>query len=356
MADNDFEKTETPTPRRREEARQEGNVARSSDLTAACILLASVLLLYLSGRRMMECMSLLLKRFLMPDQMSNPTRIDGIGADLALAGKMVVETMWPLVLGIVVVALVATLGQVGFLFTTKPLQPNFGRMSPLRGVKNLVDIRAGVRLVMGLAKIVAIAAVAAIVIVGDIPQIITLAELETKPIFTAAADLVFALGIKLSLLLLLLAMFDFAFQKWQRERDLRMTKQDVKEELKRMEGDPLIKHRRARVARQLALQRIGHAVPKADVVVTNPTHYAVALNYDSKAMKAPKVTAKGADYLATRIRQLAAVHGVPMIERRELAQAMYKTVEVGQEVPPQYYGAIAEILAYVYRLGGLRSA
>ena len=356
MAENDFERTEAPTPRRREEARQEGNVARSSDLTAASILLASVLLLYLGGRRLMEGMSLLLTRLLMTDPATNPTRPDDIGADVALAGKMLVESMWPLVLGIVVVALAATLGQVGFLFTTKPLQPNFARMSPLRGIKNLVDIRAGVRLVMSLAKIMVIAAVAAVVIAGDIPQIITLAELETKPIFTAAAGLVFTLGVKLGLLLLLLAAFDYAFQKWQRERDLRMTKQDVKEELKRMEGDPLVKQRRTRVARQLALQRIGHAVPKADVVVTNPTHYAVALNYDSKTMKAPKVTAKGADYLAMRIRQLAAAHGVPMVERRELAQAMYKTVEVGQEVPPQYYGAVAEILAYVYRLGGRRSA
>ena len=188
------------------------------------------------------------------------------------------------------------------------------------------------------------------------PRIISLAGLETKPMFSAAAGLVFSLGVKLALLLLFLAIADFAFHRWQRERDLRMTRQDVKEELKRMEGDPLIRQRRTRVARQLALQRIGHTVPGADVVVTNPTHYAVALKYDSASMHAPKVVAKGADFLAMRIRQLAALHGVPLVERKELAQAIYNTVEVGREVPPQFYNAVAEILAYVYRLGARQTA
>jgi flagellar biosynthetic protein FlhB len=146
------------------------------------------------------------------------------------------------------------------------------------------------------------------------------------------------------------------FQSWKREQDLRMSKHEVKEEMKRMEGDPLVKQRRTRVARQLALQRIGQAVPKADVVVTNPTHFAVALKYDNQSMRAPKVVAKGADFMAMRIRQLAVANGVPLVERKELARALYRTVEIGQEIPPEFFNAVAEILAYVYRLSGKRSA
>ena len=158
------------------------------------------------------------------------------------------------------------------------------------------------------------------------------------------------------MVLLVLGLLDYAFQRWQHEKDLRMSKQEVKEDMKRMEGDPLVKQRRTRIARQLALQRIGQAVPKADVVVTNPTHFSVALKYDSKTMTAPKVVAKGADFLAMRIRQIALANGVPLVERKEIAQALYKSVEVGQEVPPQLYNAVAEVLAYVYRLGGRKTA
>ena len=209
---------------------------------------------------------------------------------------------------------------------------------------------------MSVGKIAIIISLAGFVIAQEMPRILVLAELETTAMFKASVGLVFSLAVKLALLLVLLAVLDYVYQRWQHERDLLMTKQEVKEEMKRMEGDPLIRQRRTRVARQLALQRIGHAVPQADVVVTNPTHFAVALRYESGRMKAPKVVAKGADYLAMRIRQLAAAHDVPLVERRELAQAMYRSVEVGQEVPPQFYNAVAEILAYVYRLKGKQAA
>jgi flagellar biosynthetic protein FlhB len=183
-----------------------------------------------------------------------------------------------------------------------------------------------------------------------------LAELEMMRMFSAACALVYALAVKLAVILLLLAFLDWAYQRWQRERDLRMSKQEIKEEYKRMEGDPLIKQRRARVARQLAMQRISQAVPKADVIVTNPTHFSIALQYDPKTMKSPKVVAKGADFMAMRIRQIAAIHGIPLVERKPLAQALYKSVEVGQEVPSQFYAAVAEVLAYVYRLSGRKTA
>lgn len=356
MAETGFEKTEDPTPRRLEEARRDGNVARSADLSAACVLLAAMLLLYAMGGRLAIGLRRVVAHALGAEPGANPTRADDVAQVLAFNGRIVMVAVGPLVLGLAVVALAATVGQVGFLVTARPLQPNFARMSPARGLRNLVDVRAGVRLVMSLAKVLLIAAVAALASAAQMPRVLALAELEPAPMVAAAAEIVFTVGVRLALLLLLLALLDYAFQRWQRQRDLRMTRQEVKEELRRMEGDPLVRQRRTRVARELAMQRIGHVVPRADVVVTNPTHFAVALRYDSATMRAPRVVAKGADLLAQRIRQLATLHGVPLVERRELARAIYAHVAIGQEVPPEYYGAVAEVLAYVYRLSGRRSA
>ncbi|MEE9211581.1 MAG: flagellar biosynthesis protein FlhB [Phycisphaeraceae bacterium] len=357
MAENEFEKTEAPTPRRRQEAREEGNVARSTDLTAACVLLGVILLLHQLGRHvLLGGLKTTVEVMLRGEHAANLTRADDLGPMAAFAGWQLVVFVGPLLVAIAAVALLASVSQVGFLLTLKPLQPRFSKLSPIKGVKNLVGARAVMRLAMSIGKIVIIAAVSIAVIVSDIPQILLLPGMDAIPAFAAAASLVFSLALKLAALLLVLALLDYAFQRWQRERELKMTKQEVKEELKRMEGDPLIKHRRTRVARQLALQRIAHTVPTADVVVTNPTHYAVAMRYESAAMTAPKVVAKGADFLAMRIRQIAIANGVPLVERKDLARALYTTVEVGQEVPPQFYSAVAEILAYVYRLGGRKSA
>lgn len=352
MADNDFEKTEDPTPRRRQEAREEGNIARSTDLTAALTLLAAVLLLHVFGMRLLTSMRLSIETMLTAGLSDNPTRPDDVTGSMSYAVHMAVAGAAPFVLSLMAVTLLAAVGQVGFLFTGKPLVPRFSKLNPLEGAKRLVDARAAIRLLMSVGKVFIIIGVAAWVIADDLPAILLLTNLEIQQLLPAAGSLVFALSLKLAVLLLVLAIFDFAFQRWQRERDLRMSKHEVKEEMKRMEGDPMVKQRRSRVARQLALQRIGQQVPGADVVVTNPTHYAIALRYDSETMKAPKVIAKGADFLAMRIRQIAVANGVPLVERKELARALYRAVEPGDEVPPQFYSAVAEILAYVYRLSG----
>ncbi len=356
MAETDQERTEAPTQRRRDEKRQEGQVAKSQDLTAALSLLAASLLLWALGLRMLSSMRQTMASMLSGEQSMNVARADDVSHVMVYTGTRLAEASGPLLLALAVVVLLAAMGQVGVLITGKPLEPNLTKLSPLKGFKNLFDARAGMRLVMNLAKTAVIALVGVVVITSQMPRILLLTTLEPLPMFKGACELVFSLSIALAVVLLVLGVADYAFQRHQRERDMRMTKQEVKDELKRMEGDPLVKQRRARVARQLALQRIGQAVPKADVVVTNPTHFAIALRYDRETMTAPKVVAKGADYMAMRIRQIAAANGVPMVERKELARAMYRVVEVGQEVPPQFYGAVAEILAYVYRLSGRRSA
>lgn len=356
MAENDFEKTEDPTPRRRQEARQDGNVAKSMDLTAACTLLAGVVLLDVFGRRVLGGMKTALELMLAGSHASNPTRADDVATLAGFSGHVLVTSLFPLMLSVMAVALVVTVGQVGFMLTTKPLTPNFNKISPLRGAKNLFNARGGVRLIMSLLKVAVIAALSIYIIVYDLPAIVHLSRLSAVQAFAAACELVYALAIKLAVLLMVLAVIDYAFQKWQHERELKMSKHEVKEEMKRMEGDPMVKQRRARVARQLAMQRIAQSVPKADVIVTNPTHFAVALQYDAQDMRAPKVIGKGADFMAMRIRQIAALHGIPIVERKPLAQALYRSVEIGQEIPPEHYAAVAEILAYVYRLSGRKSA
>lgn len=325
-------------------------------MTAAVSLLAAVILLDLFGLRVLESMKLSVESMIGQGFAANPTRPDDVGALMAYGGRLAVAALAPITLCIAAVALLASLMQVGLLFTFKPLTPNLNKLNPVNGVKQLVDGRAGMRLVMSVAKFGLIAAVAGIVIWLDMPQILGLAWLEPLQLFAASAALIYDLALKLAALLLVLAVLDLAYQRWKHEQDLKMTKEEVKDEMKRMEGDPLVKQRRARVARQLAMQRIASAVPHADVVVTNPTHFAIALKYDAATMTAPRVVAKGADFMAMRIRQIAIANGVPLVERKELARAMYRSVEVGQEVPPEFYGAVAEILAYVYRISGRQAA
>ncbi len=356
MPDSHFEKTEAPTPRRRSEARRDGNIARSTDLVAACALLGGIVLLHLFGVHVMTELKVMFESMLSPSAFSNPTRPGDVAMITAQAGRTLFLAVAPLVLGVTAVALLVTVGQVGFVLTTKPLEPNLGKLSPLRGLSNIFSARSGMRLVMSLAKIALILAVAGWSIHKELPRVIVLCELDVLPMFAVMCEIVYTVALKLAAVLLLLALLDYAFQRWQHTRDLRMSKQEVKEELKRMDGDPLIKQRRTRVARQLALQRIGQDVPKADVVVTNPTHFSIALRYDSDKESAPRVVAKGADFLAMRIRQIAIANDIPLVERKELARALYSEVEVGQVIPPQYYAAVAEILAYVYRLSGRKTA
>lgn len=352
MAENDFERTEPATPRRREEARQEGNVARSPDLTAAIGLLAAILLLQMVGGRMFAHMRRAAEAMLSGMIDGNPTRPDDIVQLGTYTGSALAMILAPIILSILLVGVMATVAQVGMLVTVKPLIPSLGKVSPLRGIKNMFNARAAVRFVMSIGKIMIIALVAGIVIYFDLSRIVHVGELEPAQAFAASGEVVFSLALKLAALLLVLAIIDYTYQRWQRERDLRMSRHDIKEEMKRMDGDPLVRQRRARVARQLAMQRIAQAVPRADVVVTNPTHFAVALKYDNETMRAPKVIAKGADYMAMRIRQIAALHEIPIVERKALAQALYRSVEIGREIPPEHYAAVAEILAYVYRISG----
>ena len=346
------EKTEAPTARRLREAREEGNVARSTDLTAALMLLASIVLLYMLSTRLFEAMTAVLHRLLSSVDAGNPTRADDLGSIASYLMGLMGWTVLPLLIAVAGVGMLVTAGQTGLMLTGKPIAPKFSRINPLSGVKRLVDARAMIRLVMSLGKVIIISTVATVMIMMEIDAIAALPSMTIGAATATAAHMTFMLAIKLAALLVILALLDFAFQKYQHTKDMRMTKQEVRQEMKDMDGDPLMKQRRARVARQLAMQRMAQAVPNADVVITNPTHLSIALRYDSENMAAPKVLAKGADFMAMRIRQIATANGIPLVERKPLARALYSSVEVGDEVPEEHYAAVAEILAYVYRLSG----
>ena len=350
MAEDDGDKTEAPTPRRRQQAEERGQVARSQDLVAAALIVGSMVLLNHFGTGVMTvCRSLLVDSFDSLSDLSPTSAVERLARGVVLSGR----AMWPLLAGLVAIAVVGNVAQVGLKFNPQKLQPNLAALNPLKGAGRLFGAgRNPMKFAMNLAKLAVICLVAWWAVNGRIPQILEAQSLSHEQVLRLGMEVVYAIAMKIGMALLVLALIDFGLQKWKHERDLRMTKQEVKDEMRSMEGDPKIKQRRRQIAMQIAGKRLKKDVPTADVVVTNPTEYAVALKYDGDAMRAPRVIAKGQGQMALRIRQIAIEAGVPILERKPLARALYKLVEVGQEIPEQFYSAVAEILAYVFELTG----
>jgi flagellar biosynthetic protein FlhB len=350
MAEDNGDKTEAPTPRRRQEARDQGNIARSADLTAAMLLVGITLLISFSGTRIIDAL-----RKLVESGLSGQLTLNGI-RDLSplMIGTTthMMVAMLPMLVGTLLIAIFANWLQVGFHPNLKKLQPKFP-FNPITGVKKLFGGGRGpVQMGMNILKLLLVGFVAYTAIAGKIATIVGIANLDVMQIFSLCAGLVYNITLRIGMVLLILSLLDFVYQKWKHEQDLKMTKQEVKDEMKRMDGDPKIKARRRQIQMQQAMKRIQTTVPTADVIVTNPTHFAIALKYDGDKMNAPRVVAKGADFLALKIREIAAEHGIPIIERPPLARALYKLCEVGHEIPEQFYSAVAEILAYVFELSG----
>ena len=351
MAEDFGDKTEAPTPRRREEAREQGQFARSTDLTAAAMLLGFLLLMNSYGPGLVKALQALMTELLSADSLSE-LKTDLVGPTLVRALVVAGGAVAPLLVGAVVIAIVVNLAQVGFFFSGKRLQPNFGVLNPLRGLGRLFKFESLVQLVMSVLKLSLVAAVAWSAVNGRMGEIVLAQDMSYLDGFSLGATLVYSIGVRVALLLFVLAVLDYGYHRYKHEQELRMTKQEVKEEMRRMEGDPKIKQRRRQLAMQMAQKRLAKDVPTADVIITNPTEFAIALKYDSDNMHAPRVVAKGQDLMAKRIREIAIEHGIPIVERKPLARALYKLVEVGQEIPEQFYSAVAEILAYVYELSG----
>jgi flagellar biosynthesis protein FlhB len=352
MAESTGDKTEAPTPRRRQEAREQGNIARSHDLTSSALLIGGLLLMKWFGPGLIWTLRDLVAQELSASSMSN---FSG-----AAAGEQTVHclvrvggALAPLLGGTILIVVVADLAQVGFNFSPQRLAINFSALNPVRGWSKMFSFgQGGLQLLMNLLKVALVGLLAWSALAGRLGQIVSVQRLSFIQIFALGADLVFSIGLRVAVLLLVLAIIDYIYQRVRVEQQIRMTKQEVKDEMRNMEGDPLMKQRRKQIAHQRAMQKLKNDVPKADVVVTNPTHYAVALQYVESKMRAPKLVAKGVDFMAQRIRELAVEAGVPIIERPPLARAIYRMVDVGEEIPEEFYAVVAEVLAYVYELTG----
>lgn len=352
MADDFGDKTEAPTPRRREEAREQGQVAKSTDLVAALSLVTSVYVLGWFGPALASDLQRMMQETFAPDVIGNlsPSSAGPLGLRALSAAALAVA---PIVICVMLAAIFGNLFQVGLHLTPNRLMPKLESLNPLKGAKRLMGgPQAFVGLGFNLLKLGIVGFIGYTAVHNRLPEIVGVQKLDFIQAFGLVASLTYSIALRVAVVLLVIAILDYAWKKFKHERDLRMTKQQVKDEMKRMEGDPMIKHRRRQIAMQMSRDRQKQAVPTADVVVTNPTEYAVALKYDPASGNAPRVVAKGRGLIAAEIRRIAISNGVPILERPPLARALFKLCEVGQEIPEEFYSTVAEILAYVYELTG----
>ncbi len=349
--DDAAEKSHDPTPHRREQAREQGQIARSQDLGNAALLFFSLIVFYAMSGSVAEWFAGHTMQ-----QLGGPAWLE---ADARFASSLW-NSLWyslgpvllPVLLLMAFAAALTQFMQVGWLFLPDKLAPDISRIDPLKGFGRIFSLQGVMRLAFGFLKIGIILIVAYNAVMPERNKVLSLDQLETGPIAMYLFELIFWVSLKIAIALLILAVLDYGFQWWKQEQELKMSQQEMKEEMKQMQGDPMIAARRKQVQRELVMHRLKSDVPKADVVITNPTELAIAVQYDPLTMAAPVVVAKGAGALAQRIRLLALEKGIPIVERKPLAQALYKEVDVGRPIPSQQYAAVAEVLAYVYQLKG----
>ncbi|PLR97263.1 flagellar biosynthesis protein FlhB [Bacillus sp. T33-2] len=342
------EKTEKATPKKRQDSRKKGQVAKSQDVNTAVVLLAVFLFLLFFGKTLFNHLSDLLRHSLQEymhmDLTENSVHVVmlEILQDLALF-------LGPVMLVAMVAGVVANYFQVGFLFSTEAIQMKLEKINPISGFKRIFSMRAVVELLKSILKIAFVGAVTFTVLWTRIDEILTLAQKSAGATIAVLASLTVQMGLYASGALLFLSMLDYLYQKYDFEKSIRMSKQDIKDEYKNSEGDPLIKSKIKQRQREMAMRRMMQEVPKADVVITNPTHYAIALKYDELKSDAPFVVAKGVDFVAQKIKLIAKENEVITVENRPLARSLYSQAEIGDAIPEEFFKAVAEILAYVYR-------
>lgn len=344
------EKTEKATPKKRQDARKKGQVLKSQDVSAAFLLLIIFMFLFFMAPLMQEGLFAFLIQAFERNMLIGTVSIETVM-------KMYTDTiqeMAVILLPILVIAMVAGVGahylQFGFLFTTETLKLDLKKIDPIKGIKKIISVRALVNLVKSLLKVAFLGAVTTAVIWINLEEVLSLAFQSPWETLSTVALLTGVMGIAAAVMLLFIALLDYLYERYEYEKNLKMSKQDIKDEYKNSEGDPLIKSKIKQRQREMAMRRMMQEVPHADVVITNPTHFAIALKYDENSMDAPRVVAKGTDFVAQKIKLIAKEHDVVMVENRPLARAMCDQVEIGQQVPEEFFKAVAEILAYVYRI------
>ena len=356
MAENEdqAQKTEEPTQKKLDDARKKGQVATSKEVNTWFMLFAGTLVVLIAPMGMNKLGSIL-SRFL---SQSHALSVDGPGV-LQLGKATMFDmaaVMGPLFVIFLIAAVASGIVQNGFLISVDKIQPKLENLSLLKGVKRLFSLRSVVEFVKGIMKMTIVGAVAFALIEPEIEHIITAITMAPSDILNLIWGLALRMIAGVCAVVTLIAGFDFLYQKFEFHKSMRMSKQDIKDEMKQSEGDPLIKSRLRQLRIERSRKRMMAAVPEADVVITNPTHYAVALKYTSGEMDAPVMVAKGVDNIALRIREVAKESDVPIVENPPLARALHGGVEIDQAIPEVYYRAVAEVIGYVWRLKGKRRA
>ncbi|MEA1961742.1 MAG: flagellar biosynthesis protein FlhB [Bacillota bacterium] len=346
--DGTGEKTEKATPRRREDARKKGQVFKSTDLNSAVILIAGSATCYLSFTYMTRTLEEFTILYLLDRTLHD--------FDVAYASMLLVEVIqvigkmvFPVFLVTFIAALTISYLQVGFMFSAEVLTPKLSKLNPIEGFKRIFSKRALVEFVKSLLKISVTGFIVYLVVQKKILIFPLLVDMPLRDIVRVLGETVFGIAMKVGVFFIIIGVLDYFYQMYEHEKSLLMSKYDVKQEYKQTEGDPLIKSKQRQIQREVAMRRMMSEVPGADVVITNPTHFAVVLKYSADRMSAPVVVAKGQDYVALKIREIAEQNNVIIYQNPPLARSLYKTVEIGTEVPEDLYQAVAEVLAFVYK-------
>ncbi len=345
------EKTEDATPKKKKEAREKGNVMQSKEVNSAFVLLAVFIMINFFasfiGIRFLNITRYIYQEYLTQDFMFTvknlqPLLINGIIVSLIVVAPIAITSL--------IVGIGSSYLQIGFLFTVKPLAMDIKKLNPIEGFKRLFSLRSVVELLKSLLRLIAIGFLSYIYIKENIYTIFQAVGMDMDMILKLTLKMSVNIGIRAGVVLIVLAVLDYFYQRYDYNKKQKMSKQEVKEEHKQTEGNPQIKSKIKEKQRQMSMQRMMQDVPKADVIITNPTHFAIGIKYDPKELDAPKVIAKGQDLIAQNIKKVAKENHVPIVENKPLARTLYDRVEVGQFVPVELYQAVAEVLAYVYRI------
>jgi flagellar biosynthetic protein FlhB len=355
MSDQDSsqEKSEQPTPKRLDKAREEGQTPRSRELTTTALLLGGTIALWIFGTMMIGVMvdimtaSFTLER----EAIFDVTRLSIFLTDGMAKGVL---SLLPLFGVLVAASIAGPIALGGWLLSAKAMQPKFSRMNPLEGLKRMFSLKSLMELAKALAKVLVILSVAIVLLLSFQDDLLALGNQSLRPALARSLQLSMYAAIILAAATVLIAMVDIPFQMWDHSKKLKMSRQDIKDEMKDSEGKPEVKSRIRQLQREMAQRRMMSSVPEADVVITNPTHFSVALKYDPDTMDTPVLLAKGVDLVAFKIREIAAAHNIEIMESPQLARSIYYTTEIEQEIPGGLYLAVAQVLAYVFQLRNYR--
>jgi flagellar biosynthetic protein FlhB len=349
--DSDEDKTEEPSSQRLEDFRKEGQVAQSKELTSLLVLMATLATMYGYGPKLASDFMDFMRKMFMEASVTELTT-ERAGSLLMMCLGQAGHVVLPIAAAGFIAGVLGSVLQFGFLFTWTPIEPQASRINPISGFQRIFSMGSLLEGAKSLLKLIAVVVVTYMLLESEIVGSASMTDMDSSQFVAYMSSSAFRLVGGVCIGLFVVAAMDFAYQKFKYRKSLMMTKQEVKQEHKQREGDPLLKARIRSIQREASRKRMMQEVAKADVVVTNPTHFAVALRYDGEKMAAPKVVAKGKDLIAQRIKEIARKNGVPLVENVPLARALHKSVKVGGTVPRSFFQAVAEVLAYVYRLKG----